>query len=90
MCKLRNTPSYHGLNRRVARKLGISDALVCDVLAGRRSDRHGIKKATAAERRLMREELSACPDKDVAPNRANVARRKSPSTRPVNASRGLK
>ncbi len=57
MAKLiRKFPSFYGLNRRVARKLGISDALVSMVRSGVAVDRHGILAAVRRERELMRAE----------------------------------
>lgn len=52
----RRVPSFYGLNRRVAKKLLVSDALVSMVSAGLVADKHGILDALRVERARMRAE----------------------------------
>lgn len=56
MKSTRKRVTYHGLNRRVARKLGISDSLVSKVRGGSVPDRQNIMAAARAEQALMRAE----------------------------------
>ncbi len=72
--------SYYGVNRRVAKALGVSDSLVSDVLSGRIRDVRGIKRLVKKERRQMRAAASQgiTPDSDfgdsgVSPSEENDA-----------------